>query len=166
MASVWIVVLSLCCYHPYDAVAVITPRSGSDVRGIVYFIQEKNGVKVRGSIIGLVPHTIHGFHIHEYGDISGKGGEALGGHFNPDRKPHGLPHHKRHLGDLGNIRSNGKGVAEISTFREGLCLTSDDYSVLGRGVVIHEKKDDGSQPSGNAGKRIGVGVIGVSQETH
>ena len=33
--------------------------------------------------------------------------------------------------------------------------------IIGRGVVVHAKVDDGSQPSGNAGDRLAVGVIGV-----
>jgi superoxide dismutase, Cu-Zn family len=32
---------------------------------------------------------------------------------------------------------------------------------VGRGVIIHAKPDDGGQPVGNAGARIGFGVIGV-----
>jgi hypothetical protein len=31
-------------------------------------------------------------------------------------------------------------------------------------VVVHSKEDDGSQPSGNSGERIGAGVIGVSKD--
>jgi Cu-Zn family superoxide dismutase len=37
-------------------------------------------------------------------------------------------------------------------------------SILGRGVVVHEKADDlKTQPSGNAGGRLAVGVIGVAK---
>jgi len=36
-------------------------------------------------------------------------------------------------------------------------------AVIGRGIVIHAKPDDGGQPTGNAGDRIGVGVIGVTK---
>ncbi len=35
-------------------------------------------------------------------------------------------------------------------------------SIIGRGLVIHEKADDYSQPVGNAGGRVAVGVIGVA----
>lgn len=150
---------------PHDATAVISPRSGSHVNGVLYFSQEKNGVRIRGTIQGLSPYSVHGLHIHEYGDISGEGGKRMGGHFNPYDEPHGLPNAKRHMGDLGNVRSNGKGVIVLDLFREGMCLNGEDYSILGRGIVLHEFKDDGSQPHGNAGKRIGVGVIGVSQQT-
>ena len=35
----------------------------------------------------------------------------------------------------------------------------DPKSFLDRSVIIHGKKDDGGQPTGNAGPRIGCGVI-------
>ena len=35
------------------------------------------------------------------------------------------------------------------------CQTSD-----GASIIVHAKKDDGGQPTGNAGGRIGCGVIG------
>jgi len=35
----------------------------------------------------------------------------------------------------------------------------DPSSFLGRAIIVHEKQDDGGQPSGNAGGRIGCGVI-------
>jgi Cu-Zn family superoxide dismutase len=36
--------------------------------------------------------------------------------------------------------------------------------VLGRGLVVHGGADDlTSQPAGNAGPRIAVGVIGIAQ---
>ena len=34
--------------------------------------------------------------------------------------------------------------------------------IIGRGVIVHAKVDDGGQPVGNAGARIACGVIGVA----
>jgi Cu-Zn family superoxide dismutase len=48
-------------------------------------------------------------------------------------------------------------------------ITVNNLSILGqlnpilrRGVIVHAKPDDGSQPVGNAGGRIACGVIGVA----
>ena len=38
-----------------------------------------------------------------------------------------------------------------------------DRSILGHGVVVHEKADDFGQPVGNAGGRLAVGVIGIAK---
>ena len=35
-------------------------------------------------------HTLHGFHVHIEGDITG-GCSAAGGHYNPDSNTHGSP---------------------------------------------------------------------------
>ena len=54
---------------------------------------------------------MHGFHIHEKGDLS-KGCASMGGHYNPLNKTHGgLDTIIRHLGDLGNIIADYKGEA-------------------------------------------------------
>jgi Cu-Zn family superoxide dismutase len=75
--------------------------------------------------------------------------------------PHALPPAaERHLGDLGNIdvAADGTGSTEIvvkgATLKEG-----EPTSFLGRAIIVHAKQDDGGQPVGNAGGRIGCGVI-------
>ena len=35
--------------------------------------------------------------------------------------------------------------------------------VIGRSVVVHANEDTGEQPAGNAGPRIGLGVIGLAR---
>ena len=56
------------------------------------------------------------------------------------------------------IDKDGNGKLELTI--EGANLKADDpHSLLGRSIIIHEKKDDGGQPVGNAGGRIGCGVI-------
>lgn len=141
------------------AVAVMAPSSGSNVRGTVNFIQDKDKVRVEAIINGLSPGK-HGFHIHEKGDCSAPDASSAGGHFNPTGMPHGGPdHEKRHVGDFGNLEADSSGQAKYSqTFAD---LKFDGAtSILGKAVIVHEKADDlKTQPTGDAGGRVACGVI-------
>ncbi len=72
------------------------------ISGVVY-LEETADKKTRiyGSIRGLKP-GLHGFHIHEAGDMT-KGCDSACAHYNPYGHNHGgLTSKKRHVGDLGN----------------------------------------------------------------
>ena len=146
------------------AVAVLIPtKSGAGVAGQIVFTKTDKGTRVQAEITGLAPGK-HGFHIHEFGDASSPDGKAAGGHFNPKGMVHGDPSKTapRHLGDLGNIEADASGKAAYDLVDPDLPL-SGPLSILGHGVVIHEKGDDFGQPVGNAGGRVAVGVIGVAK---
>lgn len=142
-----------------DATATIEPASGSDVRGTVSFDGEEGGVRVRIDLIGLRPGS-HGFHIHEKGDCSAPDASSAGEHFNPTEMPHGGPDaERRHAGDLGNVVADDSGKARVSRL-DGQLSLEGPASIVGRAVVVHADPDDlASQPSGNAGARVGCGVI-------
>lgn len=145
------------------AVAVIGPASGSQVRGVVWFEERADGVRVVADMENLPPDSVHGFHVHEYGDLTKDDGTSAGGHYNPEKHPHGLPTQPhRHAGDLGNVRSDAQGRAHYEAVVAGISVAGATNPIIGRSVVVHDKPDDGSQPAGNAGARIGVGVIGVA----
>ncbi|MEO8352905.1 MAG: superoxide dismutase family protein [Chthoniobacteraceae bacterium] len=144
------------------AIAILMPTEGNDVKGTVSFIKTADGVKVEGKITGLTPGK-HGFHIHEFGDLSSPDGKSLGGHFNPEGHQHGgLDAKMRHAGDFGNIEADDQGVATVDFVDKAISLSGEN-SILGRGVVVHAKADDlKSQPSGDAGARVAVASIGVA----
>jgi Cu-Zn family superoxide dismutase len=144
------------------AIALLMPTTGSSVKGEVVFTKAGHGIHVHAEISGLTPGE-HGFHIHEYGVWSDNGMSA-GGHFNPTMAPHaGIDSKKRHVGDLGNITANDSGKATLDVDDSHLSFHGE-HSILGRGVVVHEKADDlKSQPAGNAGGRLAVGVVGVAK---
>ena len=145
------------------AVAVIYPTDGSKVGGALRLTVTEEGLRVTGEVTGLPANSKHGFHIHEFGDMTVKDGTGMGGHFNPAGVEHGMPDKAiRHAGDMGNIDSDANGVAKIDKTFQGLTL-SGRSGALGRGIIVHEKPDDGGQPTGNAGGRIGYGVIGVAK---
>jgi superoxide dismutase, Cu-Zn family len=146
------------------AIAVLhATKSGGEAHGEVTFTKVEGGIEVAGSVSGLTPGE-HGFHIHEYGDPSSPDAMSAGGHFNPDKMEHGaLKAEKRHVGDLGNITASARGVAKIGPFIDPTLAFSGPHNILGRGVIVHEKPDDYKQPTGNAGGRVAVGVIGVAK---
>ena len=143
-----------------EGAVVLRPTKGNKVRGRLSLKQTKDGVRVTGRVINLSPGE-HGFHIHEYGDLRDPQGKAAGGHYNPKGHQHGGPDSKEsHAGDLGNITANDDGVAKVNILAKGLKL----HFVLGRSFVVHGGQDDlSSQPSGDAGPRVAVGVIGIAQ---
>lgn len=148
--------------EPTKAIAVLHSASGSKVMGTVTFTQMGDTVQVVADITGLSPGK-HAFHIHECGDCSAADASSAGGHFNPMHKPHGAPDAvERHAGDLGNLEADATGKAHLE-LKDNMLKLSGENCILGRGVIIHEKVDDWSQPTGNAGGRQACGVIGVAK---
>lgn len=147
---------------PQKAVAVIHGLGTSHVHGVITFTQMDGYVEVKGEVLGLSPGK-HGFHVHEFGDCSAADGSSAGGHFNPGHKMHGAPDDEnRHEGDLGNITADDSGRATIDV-RDKVLSLSGPNSIVGRSLIVHEKADDlKTQPTGNAGGRIGCAVIGVA----
>lgn len=145
------------------AVAVLSPTTDQKAFGIVTFSVVENGVRIVGEFEGLTPGK-HGFHIHEFGDCSAGDGSSAGGHFNPTNMPHSMPSSgKRHVGDMGNIEAGKDGTAHID-YVDTMMSLNGDHSIIGRGVIVHEKEDDlTSQPTGAAGARVACGVIGVAK---
>lgn len=145
---------------PTAGVARLLPMQDSKVHGQLWLTQSSTGLQIKGEVKGLTP-GLHGFHIHEFGDLSDPQGKSAGGHFNPEGKEHGGPDtDHRHAGDLGNIKADEAGVAIVDMNVAGLKL----HSILGRSFVVHADADDlKSQPAGNSGDRVAVGVIGVAQ---
>jgi superoxide dismutase, Cu-Zn family len=145
------------------AIAVVTATKGNTVRGVVTFEEGEKGVHVVVNLAGLKPGK-HGFHIHEFGDISSDDGSSAGGHFNPTGMPHSMPMSvKRHAGDMGNIVADEQGNAHLDYTDSEMKLNGKN-SIIGHAVIVHEKEDDfKTQPTGNAGARVANGVIGISK---
>ncbi|KAH8394621.1 hypothetical protein KR222_000297, partial [Zaprionus bogoriensis] len=139
------------------------------VQGAVRFTtigSQQAGVVVDGVVDGLEP-GLHGFHIHESGDVS-QGCASVGAHYNPRESHHGSPEadaSQRHAGDLGNIRADETGRATFRFVDPAL----DIWDIIGRAVVITSHADDlgggGNAQSlidGNSGDRIACGIIARS----
>ena len=148
-----------------QARATIEPLGNSGLSGTVTFAPSDLGVQVTYMLDGLT-EGVYGFHVHENGSCAngedGTVGGAAGGHFNPDSTEHGapnLPARQRHLGDLGNIHALSDGRV-LGSFNESIASLDGPKSIIGRALIIHANEDDfTTQPTGNAGPRIGCGVI-------
>ncbi|GMK57618.1 hypothetical protein CspeluHIS016_0404520 [Cutaneotrichosporon spelunceum] len=150
------------------AIAVL--KGDSQVSGTITFTQAAEGgaVTVTGTITGLDANAQRGFHIHQFGDLS-SGCTSAGAHFNPHAKNHGGPTDaERHVGDLGNVKTDGSGSVNVNIQDSQISLLGP-YSILGRSLVVHSGEDDlgkGGHPdslkTGNAGGRAACGVIGIS----
>jgi Cu-Zn family superoxide dismutase len=100
-------------------------------------------------------------HIHEHGDC-GDTGKLAHGHWNPTNAQHGKwGSASFHAGDIGNIKLNAKGKGTMSLITDLWTLGGKpDKNILGRSIIVHGGMDDyKTQPTGNAGTRIGCGVI-------
>ena len=148
-----------------EAVAVVHATNGNAAHGWVRFSQTSAGLHVTGEIQGLKPNSRHAFHIHEFGDCTSGDGKSAGSHYNPEGHPHAGPDTTmRHAGDLGNLDSDASGVAHYDRTLPDLTVGGELNPVLGRSVIVHAGEDDfTTQPTGNAGDRIGCGVIGVAK---
>lgn len=146
------------------AVAVMVPTLGSTTHGTIRFEQHDSSVTVTADISGLTPGAQNAIHVHEFGDLTAQDGTSAGGHYNPEGHDHGLPEQQaRHAGDLGNLTADEQGNAHYEITVDNITVAGMHNPVIGRGVIIHAKTDDGGQPTGNAGARISMGVIGVAK---
>jgi len=142
----------------------------SKIAGALKFEDTPQGLHISGMIENLPPGE-KGFHIHEFGDISDTAkAMSTGGHYDPDGAHHhalveagqadATPHH---AGDMGNLTANSAGKAHLEVVLKGASLMGPTAPLVGRAVIIHANADDGAQPVGNAGGRVGQGVIGIAQ---
>ena len=167
--------------YKMSAICIFTNNSNKNIKGSVVFKPTKRGLQITVTMEGLKP-GLHGFHIHQYGDLS-EGCGSLCSHFNPTNSVHGSRDSpERHLGDLENIIADNNGRVNMTIYDKYLTLTGK-FGIIGRSVVVHEDEDDlgkggldknnnvideevhkESLKTGNAGKRIACGVIGYKKD--
>lgn len=146
-----------------SATAEIKDAKGQPV-GTAKFKETKAGVVMSVKVNNLSPAE-RAIHIHEAGQCEAPDFKTAGGHFNPEKKKHGMQNPEgHHAGDLPNLKVGPKGKGVFKSTIEGVTLAGDGANSLfhtgGTSVVIHEKADDmKTDPAGNAGARIACGVI-------
>ena len=147
------------------ALATIGETNESGVAGKAVFTQIGDNIKLVVSLANASAGE-HAVHIHATGDCSAPDGTSAGGHWNPTGVAHGKwGEGEFHLGDIGNMTVDDQGMGKIElTTNLWEMNTGSDIDIVGKAIIVHAGADDFvSQPSGNAGARIGCGVIESGQ---
>ena len=100
-------------------------------------------------------------HIHEHPGCGNNGKDAHG-HWNPTNVAHGeWGSAAFHSGDIGNVELDGEGKGSKTLETDRWTIDGDSTTnILNRSIIVHSGVDDyKSQPSGDAGNRIGCGII-------
>jgi superoxide dismutase, Cu-Zn family len=168
LTAVSLLVLTATAGWSESARAVLQGTSpATPVAGTVTLEDTPQGLKIQVEIT-KAPAGAHAFHIHEFG-LCDDQGKAAGSHYNPKGHPHGNTLKdgiaKSHAGDFGTLTVDAGGKASLQAVVPSLQLSGGDYPVAGRAFILHEKADDFSQPTGNAGGRIGCGPILIVGKT-
>lgn len=132
------------------------------VTGSIQFDQDGSKVKMTLDITVLSKaNQSVAVHFHDHGDCGDMGKGAMG-HWNPTGTNHGKwGSASFHSGDIGNISLDAKGHGSLELETDLWSLGGDaKTNILNRSVIIHSGVDDyTTQPTGNAGQRIGCAVI-------
>ncbi|KAF4676114.1 Superoxide dismutase [Cu-Zn] [Perkinsus chesapeaki] len=154
--------------YPIKAKSVLEHHgSNSTASGTFYYTQySANKTVIEYEITGLAPHTVHGIHIHETAVFTPRGCVSAGGHYNPFYYEHGgHDANLRHVGDMGNVKADGNGVARGS-ITSNLIQLHGQFSVMHRSSMLHADEDDlgqggfpDSKTTGHAGARLACGEI-------
>jgi Cu-Zn family superoxide dismutase len=145
-----------------SAKAALKDTSGKDV-GSAELTQTPAGVLIKLTVKGLPPGD-HAFHIHAVGKCEPPF-DSAGAHFNPAGKKHGLmAADGPHAGDMPNLHIPASGELAVELLNTNVTLEKGKpnsvFDTDGSAVIVHAGVDDyKTDPTGNAGGRIGCGVI-------
>lgn len=123
-----------------------------------------SGVRIQVTITGAPPNRELSVHVYEQADCGDFSGHALSDHFNPRHAAHGKPEQpEHHLGDLGNVHSDGSGNAELLILTSGGNLKKGDaLSFLGHALAVDDTGDSGTPDAGGTAQKIACGTIEAS----
>ena len=146
---------------PAASASIKGDAAHAKLHGTVNFFPYRSGTIVLAQLWGLpydsepCASNIYAMHIHAGSDCTGDMNmtfSTAGGHYNPTDCPH-----PAHAGDLPPLFGN-RGYAWQGCYTERFT----PGEVIGKTVIIHGQRDDfTTQPAGDAGARLGCGVIRV-----
>ena len=165
MLSTFVLTLALIRGAAAATTIPLTNPDGKNI-GTATLTALANGVKIDVVAKGLSPGE-HAIHIHEHGKCDAPKFESAGGHFAPNKNPHGFDDAKGpHAGDMPNLVVAADGTVKAELINVNVSLNKGEAALVrpgGTALIIHEKADDyKTQPTGNAGGRMACGVIAGS----
>ena len=134
----------------------LSEKGVHEILGYITISEDEFGIIFDVDVTGI-PQGEHGFHVHEYGNLSPKeknnkmvAGLSAGSHFDPlGAGFHGHPEGHGHLGDLPKLTSDKNGVIK-QVVRQDRIKSLD--MIKGRSLVIHRYGDNYSDfPLANGG---------------
>jgi superoxide dismutase, Cu-Zn family len=136
-----------------EAVANLASASGSLVSGRVELTQAEGGVRITGTIGGLVRNGAHGLQVHERGDCSAVDASSAGRYYDP------LPGAGQDgaVGEApGRIVADTRGVSQVDLLVRGAVLGGGaGNDIAGRALLVL-----GATP-GAISARVACGVITI-----
>jgi Cu-Zn family superoxide dismutase len=119
------------------AVARLTPKNGSTVRGLISFTQRGDKVAVAGNFVELYPGP-HSLYIHAVGNCGSPNAASAG----PVWNAAGAPTGSKRTGDLPELLGSTQGYATLTMSTSELSVgTGKANDVIGHAVVIHATRD-------------------------
>jgi superoxide dismutase, Cu-Zn family len=161
-AGSWLAATSFAATKPVTV--QLKDANGKSVgTAVISEVKGGDGVTIKLNLMNL-PAGEHALHFHQNPKCEAPGFTTAGGHFNPDKKQHGLDNPMgHHAGDMPNFTVDAKGNAKKTVSDPSVNMGDGDHSIFANGgtaLMIHAKADDmKTDPSGNAGDRIACGVI-------
>ncbi len=145
-------------------VDISATKSDTTGNGHAEFVQNANGsvdMDLKISFPKMANKSV-AVHIHDHGDC-GDAGMGAHGHWNPTNEQHGKwGSAAYHSGDIGNVQldANGSGEIKLNGGSRWTIGGDEKTNILNHAIIVHSGVDDfTTQPTGNAGSRIGCGVI-------
>jgi Cu-Zn family superoxide dismutase len=155
--------------RPDRVETTVIGTDGNEIGSLSIEPLEQGGVELTLHVEGLQPGE-HAVHFHSHGRCDPPDFTSAGGHYNPADARHGMPDADadmqdpdHHAGDMLNQTADDQGTIDSLIVNRSVTLRDGPNRLLdedGTAFIIHAQPDDyESQPSGNAGPRVGCAVI-------
>lgn len=169
-------------YKGYKADETIRASCEFDFLGYSHSTARAELVQKPGDLTSIIAEVegmqggLHGFKIHEFGDLE-YGCKSTGDVYNPYGSHHGNSHQdirERRVGDIEQLQVRWNATGDYKN-RDALVMLSGPNSVIGRSMVIYERKDDHDMTEHPAtyerdarirkgmGERVACCVIGLAK---